>query len=181
MQHLSSAGFLEQKVAPDTHENQNSKLDHKLSPKDTEYFATLGRHVIADLSGCEPDLLSSVSKIQEILEEAVKKAGATIIKSNFHQFQPIGVSGVILLSESHCSIHTWPEKDYAAIDIYTCGEHVFPQVACEYIAKHLKASEIYISSLERGIKDPVNNSSFVHFSNGAKQITSSQLDESIVL
>lgn len=168
MQHLSPAGFLEQEVAPDIYENQKKQSQN---PQQSPYFGTLGRHIVADLSGCDTKLLSSVEYVQNVLEEAVEKAGATIIKSNFHQFSPIGVSGIILLSESHCSIHTWPEENYAAIDIYTCGEHVFPQVACEHIAKELKASEVCISSLERGIKDPMKKSYFVHFSNGTKHLT----------
>jgi S-adenosylmethionine decarboxylase len=86
-----------------------------------------------------------------VLEEAVTKAKATIISSRFHQFHPVGVSGIILLSESHCSIHTWPNEEYAAIDIYTCGEHVFPQIACNHIVRELKAKEINITSLERGL------------------------------
>ena len=117
-------------------------------------FGTMGRHIIADLSGCDATLISSVSFVQKTLEEAVTKAKATIISSVFHQFSPNGVSGIILLSESHCSIHTWPEEKtpYAAIDIYTCGEEVFPQIACDHIVRCLKADRLQITSLERGIK-----------------------------
>jgi S-adenosylmethionine decarboxylase len=115
-------------------------------------YGTMGRHIIADLSGCNKKLISSVSFVQNILEEAVKKAKATIISSRFHQFTPIGVSGIVLLSESHCSIHTWPDEEYAAIDIYTCGEHVYPKVACDHIADKLEASRVYITSLERGLR-----------------------------
>ncbi|MDX1920613.1 MAG: adenosylmethionine decarboxylase, partial [Candidatus Caenarcaniphilales bacterium] len=136
---------------------------------DTDFgtnFGTMGRHVIADLSGCKRELISSVEYVQQVLEEAVVKAGATIVNSIFHQFSPIGVSGIILLSESHCSIHTWPDEGYAAIDIYTCGEHVFPQVACEHIASKLKSAEVCISSLERGIENKMirhhNRHSYVH-------------------
>ena len=137
---------------------QTSLLNKSVQPKEQTHnavFGTMGRHIIADLSGCDAALISSVSFVQQTLEEAVVKAKATIISSVFHQFSPTGVSGIILLSESHCSIHTWPDEEipYAAIDVYTCGEDVFPQVACDYIADRLKASSMQITSLERGIKN----------------------------
>lgn len=128
------------------------KLQSDVLKEQTPIFGTMGRHVIAELSGCSKSYLCSVDYIKATLEEAVKLAGATIITSRFHQFSPIGVSGIILLSESHCSIHTWPEEQYAAIDIYTCGEHVFPQVACNHIAAKLHSVEVFVTSLERGIK-----------------------------
>ncbi len=133
---------------------QQTLLENRsLAPEPTSTaFGTMGRHIIADLSGCNSQLISSVDFVKKTLEEAVVKAKATIISSRFHQFTPIGVSGIILLSESHCSIHTWPEEGYAAIDIYTCGEHVFPQVACDHIAEQLEAIEVHFSSLERGLK-----------------------------
>jgi S-adenosylmethionine decarboxylase len=135
-------------------QTQNTPLasSTESTPQESSIFGTMGRHVIADLSGCNPSFISSVSYVQKVLEEAVKRAKATIISSRFHQFSPVGVSGIILLSESHCSIHTWPDEEYAAIDIYTCGEHVFPQVACDYIAKELSAKEMHVTSVERGLK-----------------------------
>lgn len=149
---------------------QISLLDAKLEADKNQanpLYGTMGRHVIADLSGCNSKLISSVSFVQSILEEAVVKAKATIIASRFHQFSPIGVSGIILLSESHCSAHTWPDEEYVAIDIYTCGEHVFPQVACDYIADKLEASSVYITSLERGLK---KQGSFKHESKSSRNL-----------
>jgi S-adenosylmethionine decarboxylase proenzyme len=139
-------GQLGQKIVP------NLTLEQSHEASQAESFGTFGRHILADLSDCQAELISSVDFVKKTLEEAVVKAGATIISSRFHQFTPIGVSGIILLSESHCSIHTWPEEEYAAIDIYTCGEHVFPQIACDYIAEKLGAVEVCITSVERGLK-----------------------------
>ena len=73
---------------------------------------------------------------------AAKAANATIMESAFHRFEPQGVSGTVILAESHLSIHTWPEKGYAAMDFYTCGDHTDPWLACEYAASALIAKSI---------------------------------------
>jgi S-adenosylmethionine decarboxylase len=152
---------LGQKLAPNKSAEKTYVADQNTNQ--AESFDTFGRHILADLSNCQKELISSVDFVKKTLEEAVVKAGATIISSRFHQFTPIGVSGIILLSESHCSIHTWPEEQYAAIDIYTCGEHVFPQIACDYIAEKLGALEVCITSVERGLKSARKlKESFVH-------------------
>ncbi|MDX1917830.1 MAG: adenosylmethionine decarboxylase [Candidatus Caenarcaniphilales bacterium] len=127
----------------------------------TSPFGTVGRHVIADLTHCNSNLIADLDFVKKILEEAVVKAKATIISSRFHRFSPTGVSGIILLSESHCSIHTWPDEGYAAIDIYTCGEHVFPQVACDHIAGQLQAKKVCLTTLERGLRVPYD-SAYIH-------------------
>lgn len=125
---------------------------------DTSYD-TLGYHIVAELGQCNTELLTDLSFIQETMESAVVKAGATIINSHFHQFSPIGVSGVILLSESHASIHTWPDRGYASIDIYTCGDHVDPRIAANYIAESLESQQVYSKYIKRGIE---NNTGFSH-------------------
>jgi S-adenosylmethionine decarboxylase len=124
--------------------------------------STLGEHILADLSHCNAELLASVNVIEEVLQAAVIKANANIIDSRFHRFSPMGVSGIILLSESHCSIHTWPEEAYAAIDIYTCGEHVHPAVACQYIASRLQAKETKTTTVSRGLRRLEADASFLH-------------------
>lgn len=113
---------------------------------------TVGSHVVVDLSGCTAETLQNLGLIQEVMEEGVRQSGATIINSFFHRFTPIGVSGVILLSESHASIHTWPDEGYASIDIYTCGEHVFPEKACNYIISRLGAQYADYTLINRGLK-----------------------------
>lgn len=116
-------------------------------------YDTLGYHVIAELGQCNTELLTDLSFIQTTVESAVLKAGATIINSHFHKFSPIGVSGVILLSESHASIHTWPDRGYASIDIYTCGDHVDPRVAYEHIANCLQSAHTKVKYIQRGIEN----------------------------
>ena len=84
--------------------------------------------------------------------DAAREAKATIMESAFYRFEPQGVSGTVILAESHLSIHTWPEKGYAAMDFYTCGDHTDPWLACEYAAQHLGAKSMLTTELKRGIE-----------------------------
>ena len=79
-------------------------------------------------------------------------ANATVVTSAFHRFQPHGVSGVVVIQESHLSIHTWPETGYAALDFYTCGDHTDPWAACEYAAEALDAKTLLTTEVKRGVE-----------------------------
>ena len=116
---------------------------------------TLGLHILADLYGVDFDKLDHVEDVRELLEGAVKYAGLSKLSSHFHQFYPHGATGVILLEESHISIHTWPEHGYAAIDVYTCGGKEKTFKAMEYILKILKPKRVDEKVAERGVV-PVN-------------------------
>ncbi|WP_456399714.1 adenosylmethionine decarboxylase [Persephonella sp.] len=111
---------------------------------------TLGLHILADLYGIEFDKIDHVEDVRELLEGAVKFAGLSKLSSHFHQFYPHGATGVILLEESHISIHTWPEHGYAAIDVYTCGGKEKTFKAMEFILKVLKPKRIDEKVAERG-------------------------------
>ncbi len=87
-----------------------------------------GFHFIVEASGCSA-VISQVDRLQEILVEAAKRANAQVWSVSFHKFPPHGVSGVVVISESHLSVQTWPEVNYMALDIYTCGESSLPEVA----------------------------------------------------
>ena len=80
-----------------------------------------GIHIVSDLYGCDPRKLMRMEEIKKILETTVEKSGLTKIKSSFHQFNPPGVTGFVLLAESHVAIHTWPEYGYVSLDVYSCG------------------------------------------------------------
>lgn len=82
----------------------------------------LGKHVILDLYECKSQNLDNKEEIQQILLKTVKIGNGTIISYEFNKFEPYGVSGMVIIAESHVSIHTWPEYEYAAVDIFTCGE-----------------------------------------------------------
>jgi len=112
----------------------------------------LGRHIVCELSGCRPSLLSDIDGIAAMMIAAATAARATIMESAFHRFEPQGVSGTVILAESHISIHTWPEKGYAAMDFYTCGDHTDPWLACEYAAKVLRATSVLATEFKRGIE-----------------------------
>ncbi len=118
---------------------------------------TLGRHILAEIYGCSFDILNSKDKIQQIMVDASLEAGAEVREVAFHKFSPQGVSGVVVISESHLTIHTWPELGYAAVDVFTCGESVNPWDACNYLTEKLKAKHMTATEVKRGIfEQPVN-------------------------
>ncbi len=82
----------------------------------------LGNHILVEFMNCEPHIMNDVAAIERDMVGAAQKAGATVINSTFHHFSPYGVSGVVVIQESHLAIHTWPEYGYAAVDLFTCGE-----------------------------------------------------------
>jgi len=82
---------------------------------------TIGRHLIAEFYECDGDVLDNVETVRAAMLDAAGAVGATVMGESFHRYAPQGVSGTILIAESHLSVHTWPEAGYAAVDIYTCG------------------------------------------------------------
>ena len=111
----------------------------------------LGNHLLVELYNCNSNTINDVLKIEELLLEAVKISGANALNSTFHKFSPHGVSGVVVISESHFSIHTWPEYGYCALDIFTCGNEIKSHLALEYLKKELKAGTISVTEVKRGI------------------------------
>lgn len=110
----------------------------------------LGTHLVVEIKECCVEALNNMDLISQALVEGALKAGATVLDTKFHQFKPQGVSGVVVLSESHISIHTWPEYRYAAVDIFTCGTHVDPDKAASHIASVLGAQCVVKQSIPRG-------------------------------
>lgn len=111
----------------------------------------LGRHILAEIYGCSFDILNSKDKIQQYMVDAAIEAGAEVCEVAFHKFSPQGISGVVVISESHLTIHTWPELGYAAVDVFTCGEKVNPWDACNYLTDKLKAKHMTATEVKRGI------------------------------
>jgi len=110
----------------------------------------LGNHVLADFYGCSPEKISNVQRVREILVEAALQANATILTEHFHQFEPHGVSGVIVISESHITIHTWPEHGCAAVDLFTCSPTVDEATLIRVLQERLGATHASTRSFERG-------------------------------
>lgn len=111
---------------------------------------TMGRHVISELWGCDFEKLNNIDLIEKIFVDAALKSGAEVREVAFHKFAPQGVSGVVIISESHLTIHSFPEHGYASIDVYTCG-NLDPNIAADYIAEALNAQTRENIELPRGL------------------------------
>ena len=114
----------------------------------------VGRHCIYELYGGNPNKLNDKSFVKEALTSAANHSGATLLSLTSHKFEPQGVTALALLSESHISIHTWPELNYAAIDVFTCGQHTNPDAACELLKQELKAGRSIVKIFSRAIPIP---------------------------
>ena len=113
----------------------------------------LGKHLLLELKGCNKEVLNDIGFLREALLAAAGEAGATVLGESFHQFNPQGVSGVVIIAESHLVIHTWPEYGYAAADIFTCGNSVQPEKAAEMLMGRLGSKNHSLIELQRGILD----------------------------
>lgn len=111
----------------------------------------LGTHLLIELKDCNPETLKDLESVKNILIEAAKRANATIINANFHEFNPFGISGVIVIAESHLTIHTWPEYSFAAVDVFSCGDIIKPEIAVQYIIETFESKLPSIVEMKRGI------------------------------
>ena len=111
----------------------------------------LGKHILIEYYNCDSEVLNNTLLIEKYMIEAAKMAQATIVESVFHTFSPWGVSGVVVIEESHITIHTWPEYKYAAVDLFTCGNTIKPWVAFKFLEEMLKAERADLVEISRGI------------------------------
>jgi S-adenosylmethionine decarboxylase len=109
----------------------------------------LGTHLIIDMEGCNPEKLDNLEFLEKIMTEAAEICGATVLKTGFQKFSPIGVSGVVIIAESHLAGHFWPEFGHSSLDIYTCGTRVDPYKALNYLLENLECKEHRIQELAR--------------------------------
>lgn len=135
---------------------------------------SLGRHILVEFNSCNSEKLNDVAFIEQSMIKAAEIAGATVINSTFHHFSPWGVSGVVVIQESHLAIHTWPEYRYAAVDLFTCGDSVNPWVSFNHLKEAFEAN---FSALEmnRGSLEVIKKTDYK-----AKDHRSSPLPESEV-
>jgi S-adenosylmethionine decarboxylase proenzyme len=110
----------------------------------------IARHLLAEYYGCDPVQLNDPERLRPLLEQAVVEGKATVIKTSLHQFSPHGVSGVVILAESHLAVHTWPEYGFAAVEILVCGETPDPEASHRYLLGQLKPSHHTVRLLQRG-------------------------------
>ncbi|MYL62651.1 S-adenosylmethionine decarboxylase proenzyme [Bacillus hwajinpoensis] len=111
---------------------------------------TLGHHIIAEMWNCNKEKLNDLVYIEETFASAALEAGAEIRDVVFHPFEPQGISGAVIIAESHLTIHSFPEHGYASVDVYTCGDKIDPSEAANAIARSLEAKTIHTVKIPRG-------------------------------
>tara|TARA_Y100001968_G_scaffold218050_1_gene200710 strand:- start:559 stop:1041 length:483 start_codon:yes stop_codon:yes gene_type:complete len=139
---------------PELHPNPGWHQSYKSSDKETlDTFPSqnIGKHCILELYQCDKGKLNDEAFIRTTITSSAKIAGATLINLVTHSFKPQGVTGLALLAESHISIHTWPEIGYAAIDVFTCGDHTMPEKACKSLSKDFLAKDYSFKNIVREI------------------------------
>ena len=110
----------------------------------------LGLHILMEFSECSSDILNDLKLLEVEMNQAARVSNATIIKSIFHQFSPQGVTGVVVVAESHLAIHTWPEHGYAAVDFFTCNLSMDYHKAYDHLVQILNSKKHTYKSIERG-------------------------------
>jgi S-adenosylmethionine decarboxylase len=109
-----------------------------------------GWHVLAELTGCPPEVLNDLAGLEICFRKCAVEGGATLVSSHFHHFSPQGVSGVVVIAESHVTVHTWPEHGYAAVDVFTCGHPEVAEAVMALIIAALHAETVHRTSFQRG-------------------------------
>jgi len=110
----------------------------------------LGDHKLVEFFHCCPKALCDLTGIENAMLGAARAANATIITHHFHHFSPLGVSGAVIIAESHFTIHTWPEYQYAAVDLFTCGE-LRTDLAFNFLKEFLKSDRVEEQNIVRGL------------------------------
>ncbi len=111
---------------------------------------TLGRHALLDLYGCDPAVLDDREFLQEVLRQTAVELKCTVVQEAFHTFSPHGVSGVVVIAESHLAIHTWPEHGFAAVDLFTCNDTTALSSLADILQQRFGASHFDYEEKVRG-------------------------------
>jgi S-adenosylmethionine decarboxylase len=114
-------------------------------------MAGLGSHLLIDLWGVPVGLLDDLDGLRQVIEKSARAGGATVIESHFHRFNPQGVSGVVILAESHVAIHTWPEIGFVAGDVFTCGEPEICRSIVDNLVARLRPRDFEVRAVDRGL------------------------------
>lgn len=114
-------------------------------------MSSLGTHLLCEYHGCDREILDRPDVIRAELLAAVTRSGATPIHDFVHAFTPHGVTGIVVIAESHFAIHTWPEYGFAAVDLFTCGDTVDPYAAFELLGSSLRAARHSVVEMRRGL------------------------------
>lgn len=108
-----------------------------------------GIHLVADFWNVKT--IEDSEELKKILITAAEKGGNTPLRVSIHKFSPQGITGVVLLAESHIAFHSWPEYNYIAIDIFTCGNKTFPDKSLDYLKEEFKPKKVKAKKIKRGI------------------------------
>jgi len=130
---------------------KRKKLNKKTESGKEPPGSWLGTHLLLELKDCGPKTLTNLEFVSETLKNAAIEAKATVVEVAFHEFSPFGISGMVVIAESHLAIHTWPEYDYAAVDVFTCGTLIDPMVAAEYLIEKFQSKNPQIFEMKRGV------------------------------
>lgn len=110
----------------------------------------LGTHLLMDFYGCDREIIDSTEDVRRHLMRAARNANATIVQDVFHTFSPQGVSGVVVIAESHIAIHTWPEFGCASVDVFSCSDKIHPEIVRAYLTECFRAKESTMTEMKRG-------------------------------
>tara|TARA_Y100001933_G_scaffold221778_1_gene231865 strand:- start:58 stop:501 length:444 start_codon:yes stop_codon:yes gene_type:complete len=141
---------------------QEKKINIKSEDQSNNLCDFQGNHLLLELYGCNREKLNDEPYLRCQLNSAAKLARASVLNIVSNKFEPYGVTAIALLAESHLSIHTWPESQYSAIDIFTCGRNMKPKLASQFLIESLEASNhllktiarVYPSYIEEHIREP---------------------------
>lgn len=112
----------------------------------------LGTHLLIDLAGVDEDLLDDLDAVRGLLRGAAIRGGASVVNECLHRFSPQGLSGVIVLAESHLAIHTWPEHGTAAVDVFTCGRPEVAEAVAQAVIDAFSPAQSSTRTLARCVK-----------------------------
>lgn len=111
----------------------------------------LGKHILLEMKDCDKKILADLALVRNAMVSAAQEAKATIVEIAFHEFSPFGISGMVIIAESHLSIHTWPEYGFAAVDVFTCGDLIKPETAAHFLVEKFKCKNPSMVEMKRGI------------------------------
>lgn len=124
-------------------------------PFGLEEEPSLGSHLLIELFGCDHKSLELEDSVGVAMNEAAVQSEATVVTQSFHEFKPYGVSGAVIIQESHYTIHTWPEHGYAAVDLFYCGGAIKVHKAVDVLRERFKPERIKFLVVRRGLQGEV--------------------------
>ncbi len=136
---------------------ENQVIDILTQTKKANINRFQGKHLLLELYGCNSDKLNDEIFLRSKIDNASKLARASVLNLVSNKFEPFGVTAIALLAESHLSIHTWPESQYAAIDIFTCGKNMLPNLASQFLINQLEATDHFLKIINRDYPPHIEN------------------------